>query len=57
LYDEETDTYGIDAIGLAALAIKGLKELNKKLECEVIDLQLELKFLKRNFLNAKTSDN
>jgi hypothetical protein len=57
MYDEETDTYGIDAIGLAALAIKGLKELNKKLECEVVDLQLELKFLKRNFLNAKTSDN
>lgn len=57
LYDEETDTYGIDAIGLAALAIKGLKELNNKLESEVIDLQLKLKFLKRNFLNAKTSDN
>ena len=57
LYDEETDTYGIDAIGLAALAIKGLKEFNKKLECEVVDLQLELKFLKRNFLNAKTRDN
>jgi hypothetical protein len=57
LYDEETDTYGIDAIGLAALAIKGLKELNNKLECEIVDLQLELKFLKRNFLNAKTRDN
>ena len=56
-WDDITDTYGIDSIGLAALAIKGLKELNEKLNDEIVGLQCELLFIRKQLKYGKTSNN